>query len=216
MKIHAISDLHGQLPQVERCDLLLVAGDLCPDFNHVVGQRRWLREIYAPWCAKQPAHYIHETWGNHDFIGQSEYADDVLPWTVHVDELVTVTCDDETVSVWFSPWSNQFYDWAFMREPYDLKQMYNAIPDGVDIIVSHQPPYGYGDVGICPNDDGDMHVGSRELLETIHRVKPRAVVCGHIHGGHGVYDAGGVPIYNVSVVDEEYRLVHGSTEIVLR
>jgi Icc-related predicted phosphoesterase len=59
------------------------------------------------------------------------------------------------------------------------------------------------------------HLGSRELLEAIGRVRPRLVVCGHIHDGHGRYMHAGVPIYNVSVVDEQYRHVYQPTVVDL-
>jgi len=41
------------------------------------------------------------------------------------------------------------------------------------------------------------------------------VVCGHIHGGFGRFDFDGTPIYNVSVLDERYRLVRSPTVIDL-
>jgi Icc-related predicted phosphoesterase len=49
----------------------------------------------------------------------------------------------------------------------------------------------------------------------IERVRPRVVICGHVHGGFGCYEHQGIPIYNVSVVDESYRLVNAPTVIDL-
>jgi hypothetical protein len=80
-----------------------------------------------------------------------------------------------------------------------------SIPEGTDIVVSHQPPYGCGDRGL----------GSHELRAAIRRVKPRLVICGHIHEGFGRFGCEGVTVYNVSVVDEQYRLVHEPTLIEL-
>jgi len=81
--------------------------------------------------------------------------------------------------------------------------------------VSHQPPYGYGDSTFDLDSRRVEHVGSRELLVAIERVRPRVVICGHVHGGFGRYEHQGIPIYNVSVVDESYRLVNAPTVIDL-
>jgi hypothetical protein len=165
------------------------------------------------------------TWGNHDWCGQ--VCDFVLDSPQHarskdfqilVDEGTTVPSPDATagrMSVWGTPWSNRFGRWAFMKEPRHLAPIYAAIPGATDIIVSHQPPHGYGDQTFNLDSGRVEHLGSRELLAAIERVRPRVVICGHVHGGFGRFEHLGIPIYNVSVVDEQYRLVNAPTVIEL-
>jgi Icc-related predicted phosphoesterase len=86
------------------------------------------------------------------------------------------------MSVWAMPWSNQFMWWAFMKRPSDLARVYEAIPDGIDVLVSLQPPYGYGDSTFHVDSRRVEHVGSRELLVAIERVRPAVVICGHVRG----------------------------------
>lgn len=105
--------------------------------------------------------------------------------------------------------------WAFMKQPRDLEPAYAAIPGGKDILVSHQPPCCYGDRTFNLDSGRVEHVGSRELLVAIERVRPRIVICGHVHGGFGRIEHLGIPIYNVSVVDETYRFVNALTVIDL-
>jgi len=102
-----------------------------------------------------------------------------------------------------------------MKQPRDLEPVYAAIPEGTDILVSHQPPLYYGDRTLNQDTGRIEHVGSRELLDAIERVRPRLVICGHVHGGFGRYEHQGVPICNVSVVDEAYRFVNAPSLIDL-
>ena len=105
------------------------------------------------------------------------------PTSIAIDSLLEI----DGLKIWCSPWSNEFMRWAFMKPAADLEELYAQIPAGVDILVSHQPPYGYGDQ--MPADAATQiaaeHVGSQQLLAAIDRVKPRVVVCGHIHLGYG-------------------------------
>jgi Icc-related predicted phosphoesterase len=117
------------------------------------------------------------------------------------------------LSVWATPWSNRYLHWAFMKPREALAAVYDAIPRGIDILVSHQPPFGHGDLFRHARTGEVEHLGSRELLAAIDRVRPRLVVCGHMHDGQGRFEYEGVAIYNVSVVNNQYRLVRPPTVI---
>lgn len=227
MRIVALSDQHGHLPDIPQCDLLIIAGDVCPDrFDPFLAmhapeqQRFWFDQHARPWLAETPAAHKLMTWGNHVWCGQacSFRADSpaqalTTDLQILVDEGTTVPTTAGAVSVWATPWSSPFMNWAFMKLSTELEAVYAQIPDGIGILVSHQPPYGHGDRTFNFGSGRVDHLGSRELLEAIDRVRPKPVICGHIHDGYGRTEHDGIPVYNVSVVDEQYRLVHPPTVI---
>ena len=78
MRIVALSDQHGYLPEISPCDLLIVAGDVCPDLvgpaasvPDAEGQKAWFDAHARPWLSAAPAAHKILTWGNHDFCGQA-------------------------------------------------------------------------------------------------------------------------------------------------
>lgn len=213
LRIFALSDQHGYLDVKlpTNADLILHAGDICPDYfpSHYHGstlQANWLKKRWLPWVAD---FNVKATLGNHDFLSRHD-----IPRCVKIDTLM----ERDGLTIWFSPWSPKFNNWAWMADEDILRVIYNAIPTGTDIIVSHCPPYNYGDKiadQFILDDRMDPHVGSKALLDTICRVRPKVVICGHIHGGHGIYTHNTTTIYNCSLVDEDYRLVHPLMEIPL-
>lgn len=230
MRLVALSDQHGHLPEIQPYDLLIVAGDVCPDRvggslaeHHPAEQKAWFDQHVRPWLAASPAAHKLLTWGNHDWCGQAcsfeGDSPDVASSTalqILVDTGTSVPGNGaagRAISVWATPWSRQFMHWAFMRSRGELAEIYAAIPEGVDVLVSHAPPYGYGDRSVDEQSGEVEHLGSHELLAAIARVKPRVVICGHVHGGYGYFAYNGTPIYNVSVLNEQYRLVRPPTVI---
>src|SRR5687767_15354848 len=77
MRIVALSDQHGFLPDVPPCDLLIVAGDVCPDrfgpfmaVHDPYQQQAWFDRTVRPWLAATPATHKVLTWGNHNWCGE--------------------------------------------------------------------------------------------------------------------------------------------------
>ncbi|HKL23481.1 MAG TPA: metallophosphoesterase [Candidatus Nanoarchaeia archaeon] len=73
----------------------------------------------------------------------------------------------------------------------------------LDILVCHQPPFGYldkvsGKYGAPKNYIG-KHAGSKVILDYIKKYEPRYVFCGHIHEGEGKVKMGQSEIYNLGV-----------------
>ena len=227
MRIAAVSDLHGQLPVIPPCDLLIVAGDVCPDavdrqpcaFAPEL-QKAWFDREVRPWLAAAPATHKVLTWGNHDVCGeQCDFAADhptvADSRMLHIlkAEATTIPSGTGGLTVWASPWCHPCGIWAFIRSREQIEEIYSTIPIGIDVLVSHQPPYGYCDGAIDWGSTRRTPSGSKELLQAIDRVKPRVVICGHIHEGHGGAEHHGTRIFNVSVIDEGYRMVNPVTII---
>ena len=213
MRIVAISDLHGHLPEIPRCDICIIAGDICGHpggrpgtFWDCRGQADWLGGPFRAWLDAVPADHVVATWGNHDFVGQRQ--PDLVPrdlrWTLLVDAGATVAGR----RFWGSPWSPWFHDWAFNAPAGDAAETFLTgrwalVPDDTDVLVVHGPPAGYGDL----TQDG-RRTGSTSLAERIAAVRPKLSLHGHIHEGRGRWDVDGTTIANVSVLDVGYRLVH--------
>jgi Icc-related predicted phosphoesterase len=213
MKIVAVSDLHGMLPEVPPCDLLLLAGDLTPVRNHGLEyQADWLGGEFRRWLARQPARKVVGVAGNHDFLFQQAPrrvpAD--LPWTYLQDALT----EWEGLRIYGTPWQPWFFDWAFNLSEEELRSKWEMIPAGVDVLVLHGPPYGYGD-GVPERGGAVRRCGSPSLLRRIEEVRPKLAVFGHIHEGRGEWRLGPTVLANVSLVDGAYRPVHAPWEFEL-
>jgi Icc-related predicted phosphoesterase len=212
MRIVAVSDLHGFLPDIPACDLLLLAGDLCPVEDHdLFFQGQWLRTVFREWLQSLAARKIIGIAGNHDVVferGRDLVPRD-LPWTYLQDS----GTEFEGWKIWGTPWQPWFFDWAFNGSPEKLERQWSLIPDDTVILVVHGPPRGYGD-GV-PEHGGVRSAGCPLLLERIQEMQPRLVVYGHIHEGRGQWQLGRTTLANVTLVNAEYEPVYLPWEINL-
>jgi Icc-related predicted phosphoesterase len=101
-----------------------------------------------------------------------------------------------------SPVSPSFGGWGFnVDRGKPIKAVWRKIPTNTDVLITHGPPYGYGD----KLDIGER-VGCPDLLhEVSNRIKPKVHIFGHIHEGYGTYDLEcGTKLINASYCNEGY------------
>ena len=199
MRVAAVADLHGNLPDVEPCDLLVVAGDALPR-GRADTQRTWVESDFVPWLERQEADAIVGIAGNCDLAA----ADDPallpsLPWLYLENEPAEV-CG---LRVYGSPLALPFGRWPFMAPEEELVPVWATIPDDTELLVVHGPPHGLGD-----QIYSGAHVGSPSLRERISELpRLRAAVWGHIHEAHARGHVGEVEWVNAAIV-EDWRVEH--------
>lgn len=67
LRVAITSDLHGYLPEVEECELLLICGDIMPlniQFDDEYS-KEWLENDFRNWCINCLAKQIVFIGGNH-------------------------------------------------------------------------------------------------------------------------------------------------------
>mmetsp|Transcript_3257 Transcript_3257/g.8178 ORF Transcript_3257/g.8178 Transcript_3257/m.8178 type:complete len:280 (+) Transcript_3257:152-991(+) len=121
----------------------------------------------------------------------------------------TLLQDSETtingIRVYGSPWQPEFCDWAFNLPRGDqLREKWAKIPSGIDVLITHGPPIGHGD--LCT---GGNRAGCVDLLQTVQMIKPSYHVFGHIHEGYGVTEDGlGTTYINASSCNLQYKPIN--------
>jgi Icc-related predicted phosphoesterase len=200
MRIVCISDthvLHERTPiEVPDGDVLIHSGD------GLGGGSLSELVVFSNWLAKLPHRTKIFVPGNHDWPFQEdpERARSKLP--AHVVCLIDQETTVEGLRIYGSPWQPEFCDWAFnLPRGHRLREKWNQIPHGIDILITHGPPQGILD----QNYHGE-HVGCADMREVVlERIKPKLHAFGHIHRGHGTSMIGRTLFVNASICDEAYR-----------
>lgn len=216
MIIDCIADLHGNYPDLEGGDLLIVAGDLTAGdaFPEYVGFFNWLR--------RQRYRRKVLVAGNHDNHLLRLY-------TIPEEETdLSYLCDSGTefegLKIWGSPWTKSFpgmnpHCKAFTLDTEEeLAEKWALIPDDTDILITHSPPYGILDrVDFSEDDSSAINVGSTSLAKFVGaRVKPpRFWIWGHIHESYGFKTSFLTQYVNASHVNGHYQPVNKPIRIEL-
>jgi len=189
VRIVAVADthlFHGDL-DVPDGDLFVHAGDLCRG-----GDLEELRAA-AEWIASLPHRHKVIVAGNHDWAFVYEPAGARIAMAgMHYlqDSEITI----EGLRVYGSPWQPAFHDWAFnLPRGSALAHVWAKIPHGIDVLVTHSPPAGFGD-----RSPVGGRAGCDDLLARLSVVRPRLHLFGHIHQDGGVWQHEGMVLANVT------------------
>lgn len=216
MRLVLISDTHTlhDSVAVPDGDVLIHAGDFC---GHGT-----VREAgrFLEWFARLPHTHKVAIPGNHDICTDAAHARGSTMQaakvragffgvaTLFVNSSVALRVGDEAILVHGSPCTPEFCGWAWMYPESFLAEMWRRIPGATDVLVTHGPAHGYGDLNL----EGE-HCGStslRDWLQAQAKVRPIPLhVFGHIHeaAGQGVYPWGGRWV-NASVLNRRYEVAN--------
>jgi Icc-related predicted phosphoesterase len=211
MRIAAISDLHGSLPEITSCDLLLIAGDVAPfDPDTFEEQYIWFDEVFRDWLNRIPATSVIMVAGNHDYylFRIPEQLPQGLRCQYIVDEVIIAdNPDGGSIRIYGSPWISGLPGMAFNLNESALEQRFLEVPR-VDIMLTHMPPYG-----ICDLMRGGRHMGSSAVAACVKQMDPLLHIYGHIHEARGVVDgaSGRCLFANVAHMNEFFEPTHPAT-----
>lgn len=221
MKVLAISDLHGDLiPITEESDLICICGDISP-LSIQINRRKmksWLVDEFKPWCENLPCDKVLFIGGNHDFVCSdldfmyTQFPKDKKVTYLYHEEYTYISKSGQEYKIFGTPFCKIFGNWAFMESDDILEEYYNSIPENLDILITHDTPYGVSDIifqHTCPWYDGKTHLGNKALTKAILEKKPSVVLHGHIHSSDHNFDYLGVSkVVNCSIKDEDYKLYY--------
>ena len=221
MEITFISDTHTYMYDNDFKELILPEGDILCFSGDIMSSGYNEHELihFLEWISKQPFIYKVFIAGNHDRLLEDKplIADEIISKykANGVVYLKNSSFEYNGIKIYGTPHQPYFCGWAFnVPDLNKLKNIYQMIPDDVDILLTHCPPYGILDQSHRPNysnPTGDEHLGSMELKEVLeqkhnYNCMPKVVAFGHIHGDGGKQKKIGDTLYiNASLCDEDYE-----------
>lgn len=214
-----MSDLHGELINVQPCELLLICGDIVPlrIQRNIPQSLKWFKETFIPFMENLPVDEIAMVGGNHDFFieREAEACKSLLKGTkiklLYNESYSFINKDGRNITIWGTPYCQVFGNWAFMYGEEFLLKAYSEIPENCDIVIAHQPPAMLGLGTVPPNrwHPFPVEAGNYNLANVLLERRPKYFFCGHIHeGAHGICEKDGTKFSNVSILDDTYSITY--------
>lgn len=197
MKIVALSDNHGNLPDLPKCDVVCICGDIVPLKlqRNYFESISWLAGPFQDWALNLPCEKVIMIWGNHDFIGERlldfgtsmitpspddrEWVRRYKPEDQHdllfkndINNKISILLDSfvefGNKKFYGTSWCPALKNWAFYDDSEGLMEKFNNIPADSDIILTHCPPkFGQQGIVLETNWNFGKNFGCKELQDII-------------------------------------------------
>lgn len=206
MKFCVTSDYHGQYKHekpssFEKGDVFLFCGDWTASRNRQL-QITETAQFFA-WLNTLPFDHKIIIPGNHELLAESDpqiVTDLAIEHSISYLNESSITIN--SITIYGTPYTPMFYDWAFMRTEKDLALRFENIPLDTNILLTHGPAYGILD----KTNRGDL-AGSQALLDAISLLPKLKYHCfGHIHEAYGIQQLPSYTAINASQLTWQYKL----------
>lgn len=210
MKIVIISDTHNlaHMLEIPDGDVLVHAGDFT-----MRGTEEEFRD-FAYWLSTLPHKDIVICAGNHDWLAESDplLAKNIIEGSrENVHFLLHEAKNIQNIKFFASPFTPTFFNWAFnldRGEP--IKQKWDLIPNDVDVLITHGPPFGILDV-VGPDFRNKVakHVGCEELRKKIDTMDNLKVhISGHLHNSYGYIKEKNKTFISAASLNDRYNVAN--------
>jgi len=204
MRCLAMSDTHGRHSKIffyeNKIDTIIHSGDFTSWGSH---KKEPFIE-FINWYADLPIKNKILIAGNHDyFIERNNHSARLM-----MKELGIIYLEDSSIVIdgikfYGSPWTPVYLNLAFMKEDFDLQEIYEKIDLDTNVLISHGPPKG-----ILDKSKNLMRVGSSSLRRKLKDLKKlKFVVFGHVHESRGRQTIMDVSYINASLRGLENHFV---------
>lgn len=200
MEFVIISDTHGLHRQLSlpSGDIIIHAGDFCN-----FGNEEHLKD-FLNWYVEIDFKYKILIGGNHDYFAAEE--------PDRFDALVSddiVYLNDSGIKInglklWGSPVVPDLVGMAFGKTRGEqMNESWNLIPNNIDVLITHTPPYG-----ILDKSSSGKSLGCKNLLKKLYLLEPKVHIFGHIHASYGKTKINNTLYVNASNYDSKKGLVN--------
>lgn len=180
MKIVCTADTHmyhTDFKTIPTGDMFIHAGDFLRK-----GNLEELKE-FSNWINSLNFKYKIVVAGNHDFCLQRDRVQSEAILGKDVIYLQDSAVCIHGIKIYGSSWQPRFYNFSFnLPRGEELAKKWQLIPNDTTILITHCPPFGYGDKPLLPG-----RAGCEELLKRIKVVPLKLHIFGHIHQRGGLW-----------------------------